>query len=172
MNFYKISLFTILILCFQILSSDIVPENSHHIRKCLKFNNINDFPGFSIISVVSFAGHIDGMNSVNIVKNDECIYKGYKFNQLRFYAINNNLLNKNRSLENIDFEKINENLKPIYIEDCEGGYIDNKDKLQNIETIYKISEITDSSIIVYKHEEIKHYPDEEIHMTYSHPRKK
>ncbi len=146
-----------LMLCLLIFSSDVVPENSHFVTKCLKIDNFSEFPDYYLIAYATGPVLFSNALSVDTISTGSCISKGYWGNIIRFFAIKKQLLQKYDSLAQIDFNKIAERQIFVGIEDPEGYYVSNDNDLQKIDAIYRISGIVNKKFVVYKYAQIEYY---------------
>lgn len=79
-----------LILCIfmsitNIAHADMMPPDSHEVGKCVKIVNIDDFPDYYFIGYIT--GPEAGGNQFYIIKQEECLTKGYKFNELQILSV-------------------------------------------------------------------------------------
>lgn len=153
-------LFLVLFLFFfQASYCDVVPENTHYYRKCVKIINIDEFPDYSFIGYIK---QVSGDHSTEsyIINSKDCIHKGYKFNMFYIVAAKKSyLLNKN--LDNLNWLEDKNVLKANISIGSEGGYTDNDDPMSFLEEHYKIVKLTKTRIILYKSTELLEYSNGE-----------
>ena len=146
----KIFLLTILLAFSNLTYCDIIPENSHSVDKCVKIINSVDFPD---IVLIAYTEHPGGGSNAFVIDPTSCIEKGYKFNSLQIFAVKKSYLT-NKNLDSIDW-KNDKNVFRANIEiDSYGGYVDNLSPISSIEEYYKIENVRDSSLVLYKSKEI------------------
>jgi len=77
--------------------ADIITAGTHSVDKCVKITNSLDFSEYYTIAVINPLGIVQpgkkhGIGG-SIIKPNECLTKGYKFNSLSIYLANKNYIN-------------------------------------------------------------------------------
>jgi hypothetical protein len=86
--------------CFSAaLRADIIAPNTNLVQNCIKIVNTADFPDFTVIAVVNAYGGFEIVKTY-LVKPDQCLEKGYKFNGLLIIAVQQEYFKK-QGLENL-----------------------------------------------------------------------
>ncbi len=138
-------LLIILILIFSLnVFSDVIPPNSHYLDKCVKINNLNDFPNYVFVAKITGPIIESGHNKIKLIKENTCLKKGYKFNKFELFAVKKSYFD---SVKKIDFS--NENVFPSNIEiNPYGGYVSNFDARIKEKIIYSVKEIKNHKLIL------------------------
>lgn len=147
----KIAYLIFCLVLSNISYSDIIPENSHYIDKCVKIINANDFEEYCFIALIKSPTG-DNENTY-IIKPNNCLEVGYKFNNLHLFAIKKSLLAK-QNLKTIDWFKDSTILKANISIDCHGGYLNNFNPTFSVDEFYKIVEFTNTKFVLYKCKEV------------------
>jgi hypothetical protein len=85
----KLACIAVMILgfCFSAaLRADIISPDTNLVQNCIKIVNTADFPDFTVIAVVNAYGGSKIVKTY-VVKPDQCLEKGYKFNGLLIVAV-------------------------------------------------------------------------------------
>ncbi|MCD4704791.1 hypothetical protein K8R66_01810 [bacterium] len=152
---YSLSLFMFAILFFSIASADVIPGNSHPLDRCVKIVNLDKFPDMYLIAYIT--GPMVDKYETYIIKKDECLSKGYKFNQLKILAVKKSYLDS-IGIDNFNpFKKILK--KDIKLNKNLNCYYDSSDEnspcLDNIED-WQEEVLSDKNVFV-SDEEINPY---------------
>lgn len=160
-------IFFLLLLFTQSGYCDITPENSHRVNKCVKFTNIEKYPDYFLMAYVE--GVNGQKNDLYLIKPDECLDKGYKFNRLLIFAVKKNYL-QTKDVESIDWKNDSNVIRTDLTIDCEGGYLENSNPIVSIQEFYEIIGINDTVCSIYKKAEIKKFnngqPDSVVSFQY------
>lgn len=133
----------------RIACCDILPENSHFVNKCVKITNIIDYPDISLLGYVTEPAKIP----TYIISSDNCLYKGYKFNDFTIFAVKKSYL-AGKDITSIEWNKdknaITNNIKidPYY------GFLHDTIPINAIDQFYRIAGFTDKNVVLYKWKEI------------------
>lgn len=138
------------------LQSDVLPPDSHYLEKCFRFENLDQYPDITLVSVVFGPGDTTS-RQILPVKNNTCIYKGYKFNRLMFYALKKEVVAHCADLYCLDFSTADR--EPVFVEDSFGGSTSDKTTLSKVESVYRIGKVNARTIEVYKDREIRTFDD-------------
>lgn len=65
------------LLFFQVSYADVVPVNSHYVRKCVKITNTSDFPDFYIVACIKSVTKSE--IEVSVVDSDKCLEAGERY---------------------------------------------------------------------------------------------
>ncbi|HEX37499.1 MAG TPA: hypothetical protein ENG70_01370 [Candidatus Cloacimonetes bacterium] len=77
-------LFVLIIMYVPILIfSDIAPSDHHIVQNCVRFTNLDDYPEIAILGFI--VGPTYDSPHFFEIKNEKCLDKGYKFNDLGLY---------------------------------------------------------------------------------------
>lgn len=156
-------------LCASIgLQSDMIPPDSHIVEKCLRFTGFDKHPELVLVAVINSPGD-DRILDVITLKDNDCAYKGYKFNRIRFYVLKKSSTEQCPSLKCIDFDKLSETQDPVFVEDCYGGTASNKTGLEKEISEYRVAAVNDSAVIVYKSQVTKIFGDREERTQFKKP---
>jgi hypothetical protein len=143
MNKYLAAIACALFASVSILSSDVIFPGTHYISTDVRIDNINSFPD---VAVIAHVYAVMGTVAPYVVEQNMSLYKGYKFNGLKLFAIKKSLLNSAGGIGSLDFTKIETQFTGASIIDPAGifGYSDNPLKSQSF--TYSIAEVTDTSV--------------------------
>jgi len=147
-------------------TADVIMPDTHAVQGCTKLTNLNEYPD------IIFIGYITGPMPENrekgydtyIIKEGDCLHKGYKFNTLFIIALKKSYVDK-VGIDNINlsinhewwtsgqpkFEKgtavISESI------DFAGGWYEDSNPLIKENFDYKIAGISGNKLILYKSQE-------------------
>jgi hypothetical protein len=62
------------------------------IERCVKFVNLNEFPEIELLGYI-LTVQVQDTNEMYLIKQNECLTRGYKFNELEIYAVDKGYLN-------------------------------------------------------------------------------
>lgn len=110
-----------------LVKADVPPANSHPLERCAKVVNLDKFPDINLIAVVT--GPMIDSSEVSIIKNNECISKGYKFNNINIYW--------NTKEKSTVIDESNSLIKSM---DVYGGYVNNSSSLKKETVEYLLVE--------------------------------
>jgi len=143
-----IALIVVVLLFFTTFAcADVILPDTHPVNKCITINNIDSFPDFVIVGKITgpTINPEQGFDLVSITKN-ECLTKGYKFNQLTVYAIDKNYY-FSTTQSALDFNSPNVYESSIAI-DPYGGYVSNSDPTTDINMILTIRAISNKKLVL------------------------
>ena len=144
------SLITFFVFC-KIAYCDVIPNNSHLVKKCVKISNADDFSEYSLLAYLVYpTGEPTGTYTIH---SNECIELGYKFNSLHIIAIKNKYL-VGKNIDTIDWLKDKHAIKVHFDTYCGDYYVSNGNPIASVEEDYKIVECTDTSVVLFKCREL------------------
>jgi hypothetical protein len=80
-----------LILLFNFpVKADIIPPHHHRVFRCIKITNLNQFSQIKMIGLIT--GPVMERFQAYVVNENDCLNKGYKFNQLSLYWVKKDYL--------------------------------------------------------------------------------
>ncbi|MBN2127599.1 MAG: hypothetical protein JW703_04385 [Candidatus Diapherotrites archaeon] len=147
----KVLLMLSLMIFFSAISfADSLPPDSHSVNRCVKIDNLNDFPDYAFIYY--FTGPMirdeagNPWNESGLIESNTCLSKGYKFNSFKVFAV------KKIYLEGINLEEIDEALDSNFIESTTeiepyGGTVQDSNPLIKEEITYSIGAINPSFLL-------------------------
>jgi len=147
-------IFGIVLFCIcTIVSADVIEPGTHYVSKCIKITNLSEYPNYVFLDYATLGE--DEARFLKIVKQEDCLEKGYKYNQYTLKAIKSDSINVDEVQEkitaanyaSIDLSKaINANvdLDPF------GGYIGDLDPKSGENIDYKITQINSEGIFLAK----------------------
>jgi hypothetical protein len=154
MKTYKLLFLFFFLLISRISFSDIIPDHSHYVDKCVKITNLSDYSDISLVGYISNC--LVGCLTTYKISSSTCLTKGYKFNTLLIIAVKSNYLT-GKDITAIDWSKDkNAVISSINIEPY-AGYLDNSNPISAIDQFYKIVGFTDTSVVLYKWKEINKF---------------
>lgn len=126
-------------------SADLIPPDSHFIKRCVKIVNLDKFPDIVLINNIT-GPMVQDNEKISQVNGNECLSKGYKFNELKIYW------NSKDKADTIDPSK-------LLLENTEvdGGYIEKNNPLENEAIEYSLDRSSDGKMIMYKSKQISEY---------------
>jgi hypothetical protein len=149
----KIALVSVLFLLLgKISHGDVISPNTHHIAKCVKITNIDDYPE---VALIGYGVEVMPITTY-IISSTNCLSKGYKFNTLNVLAVNKIYLESKELTKTDWLRDINALPSNIQI-DPEGGYIHDSIPLSAVEEYYKIVGFSQSNVILFKWKEVTKY---------------
>lgn len=108
-----------------LVKADIVSPNTHPLERCAKVVNLDKFQGMVLFGSITMGGS----NSIVVIKNNECISKGYKFNTIDIYWTTEG---QNLTIGN--------GVLLIKDMDVYGGYVNDSNRLAKETVEYSISQ--------------------------------
>jgi hypothetical protein len=159
----------------NLVSADVIPDNSHPLSRCVKFVNLNEFS--DIVLIGFYTGPMVDTYEAYQITDNECLEKGYKFNSLNIYWTTKEKFNT-LNLKNLELESkkvatggTDNQGNPVYIdiyspkdltlllEDIEpyGGYIDESNLLTKETIEYSIAGYQNGELIIYKSKQTSEY---------------
>lgn len=163
-----------------LLIADIVPANSHLVKNSVQFTNLNDFPEIAILGYI--VGPTYDSPNFFLIKNNEILQKGYKFNDLGLFWASCKYV-EHIGIENI---VINTDIVPEYYEDkyfqqvtndpnihfitsaIDPGdfWVDDNNNLKTQISEYEIAGFIGDEIVIYLARQIRKFSigDDSIHV--------
>ncbi|MGB8816075.1 MAG: peptidoglycan-binding domain-containing protein [Minisyncoccia bacterium] len=149
----KIIVFTLFSLTFGFLFAstvlaDLIPPNSHPLGRCVKIVNLDEFSDIYLLGFITGPG-VSG-HETYIIKKDECLSMGYKFNNLKILAAKKTYIDQ---VEINNFNPFKKVLKSgVILREKNNCYYDPSDKYSpcsdSIDFWY-IDELSDKNVFVY-----------------------
>ena len=134
-------IFIFFLLCLSKIVGDEIPYDHHPVKRVVTITNIYSYSNLVIIGYIT--GFVLRDNYiVYIVKNNEPLYKGYKFNNLELFAIEWSDLVRAGGINKMDFKKISQRKTPAEIIDPHGGVVPNDNPLKSEHYYYRIEGYT------------------------------
>ncbi len=94
----------IIILLGSIVSADLIMPGTKDVSYCAKIDNIDDFPDYTILAYND--QKVGGSENIFMkLKQDKCIYFGYKFNMVKLYAVKNSDIDIIKSIEDMNLSQ-------------------------------------------------------------------
>jgi hypothetical protein len=139
----------------NISHADIMPENSHVLDKCIKVVNLDNFPNVDLIGYIT--GPMVNGDNAYIIKQDECLTKGYKFNDLQILSADKTYIDSiylnALDINNVNIHNLNMTIDPY------GGDIDNSNPLVKEDLEYTLIQLSDNSFSLYLSKQTSSYND-------------
>lgn len=139
----------------NISHADVIPQDSHALDICIKVVNLDEFPGIDLIGYIT-GPMVDGSDKY-IIKQDECLTKGYKFNTLQILSATK------KYIDSIDINALdinNENIHNLNMDiEPYGGYVDNSNPLIKVTMEYTLIQSSDNSYSLYLSKQTSEYND-------------
>lgn len=133
---------------FQLSYADIAPADTHRVPVCVKITNTRDFYDFAILSC--YREHwSDKKLKCTSVHSDECIGKG------GILAVRQDYLESKGSIDWLN----DKNVVFADIHPEHNKHITDNLAISSIDAFYKILEINDKEIVLYKYRELIRYSD-------------
>lgn len=150
------TLLVLLLLLFAKAQCDVIPENSHYVNRCAKIINADAFEDYAILGFVLYptGTHVE----TYIVKPNDCLKLGYKFDILYILAVKKDYL-ATKNLDTTNWLQDKKVLKANIRIAAGGYYTGNDDPVSGVEEHYMITGFTDTSVIIYKSKETLRYLD-------------
>ena len=150
MIFQNIKYLTTLCLFFISFTTlaDLIPENSHMVNRSTRISNIDDFPDYVFVGKIE--GPMSRFDKPYIIKNNEKLHKGYKFNRVDIYAVKRDYYEQKEGLQHIDFKgdknsvKINDGVLKVG-----SGYISNNKPISNEYYYYSIEKLENKYLNIF-----------------------
>lgn len=122
------------------LSGDVIPEHTHYVERQVMVTNLSAFPEVVLVAYVT--GPMIASYEVALIQENVPLNKGYKFNQLRVFALKKSALDDKGGLAAINFQRIAATRPPAEILDPAGTYVDNESPLIFEAHYYRIQQVT------------------------------
>ena len=91
----------IFLFAINLLHADVIEPGTHPVDKCVRFDNAENVPGTTFIAHIEA---VSGEAPSYVIKNGQCLQKGYKFNTLSIYALPTSEI-EGTGIEKIDVSK-------------------------------------------------------------------
>jgi hypothetical protein len=136
----------LILMMVSLTQADVIPESGHGYSRCVKIVNLNEYPEVSVFGIIK-GPMVNGLESYR-VENGKCLTKGYKFNTLSLYWVQNTMdgsvsLSDNSTIPE-SFMLLIENLEPY------GGYVDDNNPLIEDNIEYSIAGYSSGNLVIYK----------------------
>lgn len=153
----NIIILLLLILCIQISTGDVIPGGHHVVSRSVTISNCDEYPDYTLVGYITGPMIVD--YELLIVEQDVHLNKGYKFNELKLYAIRSDVINAMGSVENIDFGYLTRVAAPIEIIDTAPTYVVDANTLISEAIVYTIWGVSEGELIIYISERRLEYDD-------------
>lgn len=132
---------------FKLSYADVVPANTHRVRICVKITNTRDFYDFAILSC--YRERPDKKIQCTSVKPEECVGRG------GILAVRQDYLQSKDSIDWLnDKNVVFATIQPEHVKDITDNLA-----ISSIDAFYKILEINNKEIVLYKYRELIRYSD-------------
>ncbi|MBE8723550.1 hypothetical protein [Flavobacterium hungaricum] len=131
----------------QLSYADVAPRNTHRVPVCAKITNTNDFYDFAILSC--YKHWSEKKYSCIIVNPDECVNDG------AIVAVRGDYLESRDSIDWLN----DKNIRRAHIWLGTYRHVNDNLKISSIDEFYKILEINDKDVVLYKYKELIRYSD-------------
>lgn len=166
----QLLLVMIVLFAFGIISyGDVIINDRHHVQKCVKITNLDDYPDVALLGFVPPGTvHYD----TYLITSAECLTKGYKYNDFNVYAVSKTYL-EGKDIKKIDLPR-DPNAVPnnIHIE-LFGGYLPDSIPISGIDQYFKILGFSKTEVILHKWKEVTRFnngkPDSTTTYVYAEP---
>lgn len=126
--------------------ADMIPFNSHKVKKCIKVVNLNDFPDIVLIGhIIDMGG---GLKETYQIKKNDCLYTNNKWSGLKIYW---NTKDKQNSVDQNNF------LIDRYEGNIESYYVEKSNPLSREDIEYSLARSSDGKLILYKSKQTLRY---------------
>lgn len=136
------------------LFADIIPPDHHSVPRCIKIENLQEFSEVKIVGLIT-GPVVRGYEAYEAQPN-ECLHKGYKFNNLDLYSVDSNyfkgidlakLVIESERIQDSQFKFLTDKLDPAE------QYVPNSDQTRSETLIYHLKK---NSVGKYKLKLVKH----------------
>ena len=127
--------------------ADIIPEGHHIVYRSVTVSNCNDYPDYTLVGYIT--GPMINGYEILVIEQDKIINKGYKFNDIKLYAIQQDVIQQMGGIENIDFDYLTGVTSPAAIINPAYYTIQDANPLISDTIIYTIWGIEDGRLIMY-----------------------
>jgi hypothetical protein len=125
---------------------DIIQEGHHAVGKQIRINNLSEFPDFVLIGYVT--GPMIQTYEVYLVEENAPLTKGYKFNTLKLFAIESEVLSTAGGLEAIDFQALSRTMSPAAIPDPCCEIVPDTNPLESEHYDYEIESVSEHTLVL------------------------
>lgn len=124
------------------LVADVIPPNTHPVERKVSITNLEDFPEIVLVSYVT-GPMIEGYEAT-VVEQNIPLTRGYKFNQLRLFAVQKAIVDQLGGIDRIDFAKAAEQMPPADIVDPDTYFVPEDNPVAADAYYYTVEETTDT----------------------------
>lgn len=156
-----------------LLLADIAPSDKHPVDNCIRITNLDDYPKIALLGYIVGPSY-DSAHFFEI-NNDDCLEKGYKFNDLGLYwaqkkyvdsvVIDNIVINTNigpNLYGDAYLKQVTNDPNIYFITSCidpEDLWVDDSSALRSQISDYEIAGFIGNEIVLYLAQQIKKYDD-------------
>jgi hypothetical protein len=84
---------------------DVLPDGHHNVFRDAAITNLNEYPELALIGYIT-GPTLDTAYEAYRIEENVPLYAGYKFNQLRLFAMPTSVFEEAGGLDNIDMQKV------------------------------------------------------------------
>jgi hypothetical protein len=136
--------------------ADVMPPGSHYLDRCVTIVNVNDFPDTYVIG--SITGPMVQGNEFYVVKSDECLTIGYKFNSFKILTAKKSYVDS-VGIDAIDPSNQNVTVYSGSMVSPYGGYVEDSNPIVKESIDYAISSISNGMLNLYELKRVSEYND-------------
>lgn len=137
------------------VKADIILPYTHEVGGCTKIVNISKYPDIILLSILTGPDHSERVG-VEIISENQCLDKGYKFNSYDVYWGNKKDF-VDKDLNSLDI-LANKDLKLVGIEiEFPGFYVSDTDPLVAKDIEYTVGGISNDQLVFYKSKQISSF---------------
>ena len=150
------AMFAALMLCSCIIPAcgDVIPEGYHDVTRDVVITNLSEYPDLVLI------GYITGPMIVTYeayrIEENVPLHAGYKFNQLRLFAMLRSVFEDAGGLDRIDMHKIAQTFESLIMVSFDDTAPDSS-PIQAERYYYRITASTDSSVTLTLYQRVLSY---------------
>ena len=128
------------------IHGDVLPEDSHGVQRQVFITNVTEFPQIQLIGYIT--GPMILRYQIQVIEEGVPLSKGYKFNDFKIVAINDEAIESSGGIENIAFDLLAQKMPMANIIDPFGGYVSNDNPLVAESYYYRVTEVTEKSLVL------------------------
>jgi len=149
------TLFLVILLFSKFAFCDSLPPMTHHVERDVLITNIDDYTDLAIVAYIG--AHYGDL--AYVVKENERLDIGYKFNEFRLYGFNLSFIESHGGVEALDLDTLPSLIEGAQVPSPWGTVVDDSIPLVKETYLYRITEATRDLIRLRLWRRILEYSD-------------
>lgn len=137
----------LLIAGFSLIHADVIPAGHHVVSRVVTIANCDDYPGYTLVGYIT--GPMIADYDLQIIEQDVPLNKGYKFNEMKLYAVHQDVIETIGRVEDLNFSELTQIIAPVEIIDPGPFVIEDANPLVKETVVYTIWGEANGELILY-----------------------